>query len=377
MSYSIPLIKPYMSESIKKRVLDVLDSGYLTEGPVTKELENVFAKYIGVKHAIAATSCTTGLEMAVRALGIGYGNGGSSDDEVIVPDYTYPATATAIAIAGATPVIVDVEKDTQLISREAVEKAITKNTRAIMPVSIFGNPLDYSWLNELKEKHNLYIIEDAACSIGAEWNGKKVGTFADISVFSLHPRKFITTGEGGMITTNNDELAAWMNSYKHFGIGDTEACREGIQFVRTGTNYKLSNVQAAIGLGQMEVISELFNERQRLAKRYFELLQGIKSVTLPAITENGIHSWQTFYVCVDKRDSIMQSMRSQGIEVQIGTYSLHKHSAFTEKPYVLCEDFAGSTYCFESTLALPMYHGMSEDEQASVVDMLRKEVASE
>ena len=249
----IPLIKPYIDENIKKKVLEVLDSGYLTEGPVTKEFENSVRNYTGSKYAIAVTSCTTGLELALRVLNIREG------DEVIVPDYTYPATATVVSIVGAKAVIVDVNPKSMLIDYDEIEKAITKKTKAIIPVSIFGNPLNYERLNEIKNKYNLYIIEDAACSIGAEYNGKKVGSLADISVFSFHPRKFITTGEGGMITTNNEDWADWMNSYKHFGMGKATE-RQEVEFEIIGTNYKLSNILSAIGLEQMKIINNLLEQ---------------------------------------------------------------------------------------------------------------------
>lgn len=350
-----------MTEAVKARVLDVLDSGYLTEGPVTHEFERVFADYIGTQYAIAVTSCTTGLELALRALDIGPG------DEVIVPDYTYPATASAVAMVGALPVIVDVDPATQLVSRDAVEKAITPRTKALMPVSIFGNPLDYGWLNALKEKHGLFIVEDAACSIGATWNGKKTGTLADISVFSLHPRKFITTGEGGMITTDNAALADWMNSYKHFGMASTQTEREGVCFARMGSNYKLSNVQAAIGLGQMQDVDMLLTERRRLAATYSEHLAEVPGVELATVTQGGEHSWQTYSIRIDNRDDIMRAMRAQGIEVQIGTYSLHMHPAYQAPACRLHGEFAGSRRSFERTLALPMYHGMTWETQEQII----------
>ena len=209
----IPLTKPYITEEVKAGVCEVLDSGYLTEGPVTRALEDAIREFTGCSYAVAVCNCTVGLEMGLRAMGIGPG------DEVIVPDYTYPATASVVEIVGAKIVIVDVDKETMLINYDAMEGAITSRTKAIIPVSIFGNPLDYNRLNKIKEEHSVYILEDAACSIGAEYDGVRVGNLADISVFSLHPRKFITTGEGGVITTNNPQWAKWMNSYKHFGIG--------------------------------------------------------------------------------------------------------------------------------------------------------------
>ncbi|MFA6127009.1 MAG: DegT/DnrJ/EryC1/StrS aminotransferase family protein [Bacteroidales bacterium] len=359
----IPLIKPYITEDIKKRVLDVLDSGYLTEGPVTQEFEKVFASYVNAKHAIAVTSCTTGLEIALRAMGIGQG------DEVIVPDYTYPATASVVTIVGAHCVIVDVDASNMLIDYDAIEKAITPKTKAIIPVSLFGNPLDYDRLNQIKEKHNLYILEDAACSIGAEYKAEKVGIFADITVFSLHPRKFITTGEGGMITTENDAWAEWMNSYKHFGMAINNTSREGIRFDIVGTNYKLTNFQSAIGLGQMEHIDDLLQRRRFLASRYNNQFGHVSGIKLPTVVNDGRHSFQSYCILTPLRDKIMNTLRQQGLEVQIGTYALHMHPAFQNaQSFTHSGDFKGSIASFNHCLTLPLFHDLSETEQDYLIN---------
>ena len=362
----IPLIKPYMTEAINARVAAVLDSGYLTEGPTAHELERIFAAYVGAPYAIATSSCTTGLELALRAVGVGPG------DEVIVADYTYPATASAVAMTGGTPVIVDIEEDTQLISRSAVEAALSPRTRAICPVSLFGNPLDYHWLNKLKKNREIYIIEDAACSIGAAWNDAKVGSFADISVFSLHPRKFITTGEGGMITTSNGLWAEWMNSFKHFGMSDGSAARKSIRFERMGSNYKLSDIQAAVGLGQMQDIDMLLTERRAQAALYNDMFASLPGVGLPTVSERGEHSWQTYSIRLDRRDEIMQKMHAKSIEVQIGTYALHHHPAYQSPACRLCGTFPHSEAAFARTLALPMYHGMTQETQEKVFLSLKE-----
>ena len=365
----IPLIKPYITQEVKDKVCEVLDSGYLTEGPVTKQFEEAFRSYIGCKHAIAVTSCTTGLEMALRVLGIGPG------DEVIVPDYTYPATADVVAIVGARIVIVDVSKDTMLIDYNRIEDAITEKTKAIIPVSGFGNPLDYDRLSEIREKFGVYIVEDAACSIGAEFKGVKVGNQADISVFSLHPRKFITTGEGGLITTNNREWADWMLSYKHFGMGVNDS-RLSTDFDRIGTNYKLSNILAAVGLVQMKHIGELLNRRLELVQKYMDLLEGQENIIIPKTTGQGKHSRQSFCIYVDNRDAVMKKMRETGIEVQIGTYSLHMHPAFAPSEFCRVDgDMSGSRYAFEHCLALPLYHELTFDEQKYIVEHLFKLLA--
>lgn len=361
----IPLIKPFINDEVRKKVIEVLDSGYLTEGPVTREFETLFRNFIGCRHAIAVTSCTTGLETALRALNIGPG------DEVIVPDYTYPATASVVPIVGATAVIVDSRKSDMLIDYDEIEKAITPRTKAIIPVSGFGNPLDCDRLDDIKKRSNIKIIEDSACAIGAEYKGRKVGTIADISVFSLHPRKFITTGEGGVITTENSAWADWMESYKHFGMGKV-AEREQIVFERIGTNYKMSNIQAAVGVIQMHHIDELLAKRLELSERYISLLKNVPGVEIPATTAGGVHSRQSFCIYVPKRDEILKKMRAIGIEVQIGTYSLHMHPAFNNNPLVRIHGkMTGSCYAYEHCLALPLYNELSFESQDRVVETLR------
>jgi len=360
----IPLIKPYITEEVKEKVSEVLDSGYLTEGAATKELENSFKDYIGCKYALAACNCTVGLEMALRAMGVGPG------DEVIVPDYTYPATASVVEIVGARIVLVDVDPQTMLIDYDFLESAITDKTRAVIPVSIFGNPLDYERLTRIKEKYNIFIVEDAACSIGAEFGGTKVGNLADISVFSLHPRKFITTGEGGIVTTNNDKWAELMDSYKHFGMSGDQS-RAGTQFERIGTNYKLSNIQAAVGIVQMKYIEELLSRRWLLASNYMNLLSKHSGIDFQKVNPHGIHSYQSFCVFIDNRDTVMERMRDQGIEVQIGTYSLHMHKAFNENRNChITGDMSKSRHVFDHCLTLPLYHELSIEEQEMIVQIL-------
>jgi dTDP-4-amino-4,6-dideoxygalactose transaminase len=364
---TIPLIKPVITAALKERVCAVLDSGYLTEGPVTRAFEKAVAEYTGAAHALAVTSCTTGLELALRAIGVGPG------DEIVVPDYTYPATANVVMLLGATCVIVDVDPQTMLMDFAALEAALTPRTKAVMPVSLFGNPVDADRLAALKTRHGFFTVEDAACSLGAEFRGKRVGALADLTVFSFHPRKFITTGEGGMVLTNNAGWAAWMNSYKHFGMGQS-ATREGTSFVRVGTNYKLSNVLAAIGLAQMDMADELLAERRALAARYDALLASVPGVVLPRTTPGGTHSYQSYIIFVPERDRVLKSMRGKGVEVQIGTYALHMHEAFAQGP--LCRmagDMAGSRFAYENALALPLYHGMTSEEQEYVVSMLAEE----
>jgi perosamine synthetase len=362
----IPLIKPYITQEVKDKVCEVLDSGYLTEGSVTREFEESLKAYIGCRHALAVSNCTVGLEMALRVLGVGPG------DEVIVPDYTYPATASVAAIVGAKIVIVDVDPETMLIDYDAMEKEITAQTKAVIPVSIFGNPLDYDRLNTIKEKYGIYVIEDAACSIGAQYDGVSAGNLADISVFSFHPRKFITTGEGGLIATNNTKWAEWMESYKLFGMS-SHGARSGIHFERIGTNYKLSDIQAAVGLIQMRHIESLLSKREQLAQNYYRLFNDAPEVGFPKVTPKGKHSWQSCCIFVEDLDRVIRNLRKGNVEAQIGTYSLHMHKGFNNNAFCrIVGKMTGSRYAFEHCLTLPLYHDMTDDEQKYVVTKLIK-----
>jgi dTDP-4-amino-4,6-dideoxygalactose transaminase len=275
-----------------------------------------------------------------------------------------------VAIVGADIVIVDVDPKTMLVDYDALESAITPRTKAIIPVSLFGNPLDYERLRGIKEKHGVYIIEDAACSIGAECKGIKVGNLADISVFSLHPRKFITTGEGGIITSNNSEWIEWMRSYKHFGM-EAQESRTVTSFSRIGTNYKLSDIQAAVGLVQMRHIKPLLDQRLQLSRNYLDLLARQEHVIIPETTAHGKHSRQSFCVFVKNRDEVMHQMRETGIEVQIGTYALHMHKAFNaNKNCHIAGDMSNSRYVFDHCLTLPLYDAMTAADQEYVVSQL-------
>jgi dTDP-4-amino-4,6-dideoxygalactose transaminase len=365
-AFAVPLIKPYVTPEVKAKVCEVLDSGFLTEGPVTRALEQAFREYVGCRHAFAVTSCTTGLELALRALKIGPG------DEVIVPDFTYPATADVVAIVGATAVLVDVSPETFLIDYAAAERAVTPRTRAILAVSEFGNPLDHDRLAALKKKHGLRLIEDAACSLGSDYRGVRTGNWADISVFSLHPRKFITTGEGGIVTTNNPTWAEWIDAYKHFGITGKDATGKP-SFEHVGTNYKLSDILSAVGVVQMGQIHELLADRRAVAQHYLHLLRGEPRVTLPTTTADGGHSWQSFCVRVGQRDAVLERVRARGIEVQFGAFALHAQPAFRPGPHCRWDGtLYGSRQAFDEALALPLYHGMSAPTQEHVVAALRE-----
>jgi len=232
--------------------------------------------------------------------------------------------------------------------------------------------LDWERLRKIRELYGLYIVEDAACAIGAEYDGEKVGNLADISVFSLHPRKFITTGEGGLITTNNSEWSDWMLSYKHFGMG-VQYSRLSTSFDRIGTNYKLSNIQAAVGLVQMRHIHELLEKRRQIAQNYYEELRDLPGITIPDTTQHGKHSYQSCCVLAQDRDKVINHLAEKGIQSQIGTFALHMHKGFNENPNCHIQGrMSGSRYAFDHCLTLPMYYEMTDEEQKYVIEQLKE-----
>jgi perosamine synthetase len=362
----IKLIEPVIGKEEIRNVGKVLRSGWLTEGPRTQELEERIKQYVGVNYAVAATSCTTAIELALRALQVGPG------DEVIVPDFTHPATGNMVRWVGATPVLVDVDLCSYNIDFKEVEKAITKKTRCILPVSWGGNPLEIKPLEEIKEKRGLRIVEDAACSLGAEYDGKKTGTTADLTCLSFHPRKIITTGEGGMVVTDDPVYAGRISRLKKFGMETTDG---EITFTGDGTNYKLSDVLAAIGLAQMDKIDVIIKRRIELAKYYTDLLAKVDSVRPPEEKKNAKHTYQTYAIYIEKegtRDKIIENLRKRNIETQIGTYALHLQPSYRQAKKV--GELERTEKLYRNLLTLPMCQSMTKADQEYVVSELQKSI---
>jgi dTDP-4-amino-4,6-dideoxygalactose transaminase len=365
----IPLIEPVVGEEELANVEAVLDSGYMTQGPYAEEMEETFVSMVGTEHAITATSCTTGMELALEAAGIGDG------DEVIAPDFTHPATGNVVERVGASPVLVDVDRQTYNIDADEVAAAVTEDTAAILPVAWGGQPLDHEPLQEIADEHDLAIIEDAACSAKASFDGQPVGSQFDASVFSFHPRKVLTTGEGGMITTDDDALAREIRLIKNFGT-DPMGDRHGF-FKPDATNYRFSDILAAVGVAQLEKADEIIGRRREIASRYDELLANIDGVTTPAVIDGGRHNYQCYCVYIeaggdDLRDELIAAMADKEIETQIGTYALHNTDAFGDaKQHGSLENSAALQ---DNLLTLPVAHSMTEAQQDRVVDTLETEI---
>lgn len=365
MSDKLSLIEPVVGEEELENVASVLDSGYMTQGPYSDEFEERFRELVGADHAVTATSCTTGLELALEVFGVGEG------DEVLIPDFTHPATGNAVVRVGAEPVLVDCSLKTYNVDPDEVRKGVGENTAALLPVSWGGQPLNPEPLREVAEEHGIPIVEDAACSVGSSFEGDMVGSQFDASVFSFHPRKVLATGEGGMVTLDDEERMREMRSIKNFGIDQGEG---GSGFVRAdATNYRLSDVLACIGVAQMRKLDEIVERRKEIAGLYTELLEEVEGVRAPKEVDGGRHNYQSYCVYVETggervRDDLIQGFADVDIEAQIGTYALHDTEAFGNVERI--GSLSNSLRLQNNLLTLPVAHSMSEDDQYRVVETL-------
>jgi len=342
----------------------LLDTGFLVQGRYVKQFEREIANYLGAKHAIAVSSGTAALHLSLAALGIG------PKDEVIVPAYTFPATVNVVELVGAKPILVDVEMDTYNIKVADIERAISQNTKAIIPVHLFGNPADIKSIMEIAGKYNLWVIEDAAGALGSTYKGGKCGTFGIVGCFSFHPRKIITTGEGGMIVTNDDNLAERLRELRNHGMKTMNSYND---FFMPGFNYRMSEIEAIFGLTQFSKIQEIIDERQKLAKLYTEFLEDIPEITFQKVLRNCMSVWQAFVIRFRDRIiyDILNTLNKAGVEVSVGTYAIHLLKFYREKYGFQPLDYPHATKLYFTNLAIPFYNGITLDEMKNVVNMLR------
>jgi dTDP-4-amino-4,6-dideoxygalactose transaminase len=361
----IPLARPSVGEDELMAIRKVLESGMLTEGNVTAEFEKAFAGYLNMRNAIATSSCTTALDLALLALDIKKG------DEVLVPDFTYPATGNVVFHVGAKPVLVDVDARTFNIDPDKMEKAIDSRTKAIIPAHLFGQSADMTSIMEIAEKHGLYVVEDAACGIGVTHRRRRIGSFGNASCFSFSPRKILTTGEGGMLVTNDDDLAERVRVEKNHGIKKLIGNKPS--FMTPGHNFKLNDIASAIGLVQLKKVPALIEERVRLAKKYGDLLCTTKNIVTPYVASGNNHTYQTYCTTItkgDMRNRLMDELAVKGIETQIGTYALHLQPLYSKNTKSVGTKLTASEAAYHNTLALPMYNGLTAEQQEYVCENL-------
>jgi dTDP-4-amino-4,6-dideoxygalactose transaminase len=323
----------------------------LTMGPKVEEFEAGVARACEVEHALVVSSGTAALHLAVLAFGLEPG------DEVLVPAYTFPATANVVALAGLRPVLVDVDPETMNLDPSRLE--VGKRTKLLLGVHLFGRPL------RLHELPDVPLLEDAAGALGARYRGRACGSLGVAGCLSFHPRKIVTTGEGGAVTTNDDAFAAEVRLLRNHGWRSVVPADMPVP----GLNYRLSDILCAVGIPQLARLDELLAARTRIAEGYSERLAHLP-VLLPAADAGDVHGWQAYVIQVDDRDRILAGLRSQGIEAQIGTYSLPLLAAYRDQG-----EFPGARRVFERALALPFHTRLTEDELDRVAGALDKLVS--
>jgi perosamine synthetase len=375
----IPISKPWMGEEEANAARRPILSGWVIQGPEVAAFESEFARYTGAPHACAVSSGTASLHLALMALGIGPG------DEVITVSHSFIATANVVRYCGAVPVFVDIEPGTFNMNPALIEAAITERTRAILCVHQIGMPCDLAAILKIARAHALPVVEDAACAIGSEilWNGtwEKIGRpHADIACFSFHPRKLVSTGDGGMITTANSTYDQHVRLHRQHGMSVPGAARHGAKEVIfesypvLGYNYRLSDIQAAVGREQLKRLPAMIERRRYQAARYRELLRG---VTLPVEPEWARSNWQSYCVRlpdgIDQR-AVMQSMLDAGVSTKRGVMCAHTEPAYRDGPWSQA-DLPESERALNRCLLLPMFHQMTDQDQDCVVQALAAALA--
>ena len=361
-SSMIKLSKPYITEDCINGVIEVLRSGNLVQGENVLKLEEKIKSYLNVKFAVTVSNGTAALHLSLLALGI------SPGDEVIVPALTFPATANVVECVGAKTILVDINLDDFCINTSLIEAAITSKTKAIMPVHEFGQAAKMDKIVEIAKKHNLKVIEDAACALGTEFHNQKVGTFGDVGCFSLHPRKAITSGEGGIIVTNNDDVARSLRVLRNHGIENIEG---KIDFVEAGYNYRLTDFQAALCLPQIDLLEHIITDRVRQANIYNDKLKNNKNITTPSVFSDRRMVYQTYHILLDNkidRNSVITQLKERDIETNYGAYALSILSYYSKKYGYKPNDFPNALYAYKQGLALPMGMQLQQGDLEKVID---------
>ncbi len=385
MPTPIPIAKVDIGSAEREAVLAVLESGWLVQGPKVAEFEKKIAELCGVPHAVAVTSGTTALYCALKALGVGPG------DEVIVPAFTWVATANAVEICGAKAVFCDIDLATFNVTPEVVANCITSRTVGIVPVHKFGLLADMTGIMAVAERHGLWVMEDAACALGGERDGIRPGQLSQAACFSFHPRKSITTGEGGMIVTTNSELAAQCQALRNHGASVTSAQRHGsknaflvTEFDQVALNFRLTDLQAALGIAQLSHFDQILSERRRCANAYGSLLAKYDWLRLPHIPGGCVHPYQSYVALYapetptlenlprleEERNTLLATLETMGIATRQGTHAPVRLPVYQETRNIRPEEFPNAWMAHGLSIALPLYSGLAEADLQRVADAL-------
>lgn len=372
----IQISLPSTGEDEWQAVREPLMSGWLTQGPKVAAFEKAFAERHRVSHALATTSCTTALHLILVGLGIQPG------DEVIVPAFTWVATANVVVYCGATPIFVDVDRATNNIDPQDLARRVTQRTKAVIAVHLFGLCADMDALRDAVPPH-IPIIEDAACAAGASYKGVAAGGLGFAAAFSFHPRKSITTGEGGMVTSNDDAFAETANMLRNHGASISEEQRHRgprpyllPEFNLLGFNYRMTDLQGAVGLVQLGKLDAFIDERNRWAEHYRSALADLEWLRMPMVPNASSHAWQAFVTYVDprsaprSRNAIMEHLKSLGIATRPGTHAVHMLGYYRDRLGIIPDDFPGARDCDANTMAIPLHNRMTAEHYDRVVEAL-------
>ena len=375
--FQIPFFRPTIGEAEINSVVETLRSGWLTTGPKTKRFEQEFAKSVGAEFAIAVNSCTAALHLALEAVGVG------RDDEVIVPTLTFASTGEVVMHLGAKPVLVDVCADTLCIDPDQVERLITPKTKAIMPVHYGGHPADMDEIHAIARKHGIHVIEDAAHAIPTEYGGRRVGTISDLTCFSFYANKTMTTGEGGMVTTNDQELADRVRLMSLHGISKDAWKRfsaEGswyYEILAPGYKYNMTDINAALGLNQLERSGEFHQRRSAIVQAYDAGLADVEEIKLPAVRPDVVHAWHLYVIQVDierlsiNRNDFIKALNGAGIGTSVHYLPLHMHPLYRDRFGYQPSDLPVAQSAFDRIISLPVYPTMTESEVDYVISTVR------
>lgn len=360
----IPMSSPDITEDDVKAVTEVVRSGRLALGPKTEEFERLIAEYVGARHAVAVSSGTAALHLIVKAMGIGPG------DEVLVPSFTFVSSANAILYEGASPVFVDIEPDTYNLDPKDLELKITPRTKAIMVVDVFGHPAEWDEILRIAEKYNLKVIDDSCEALGAEYKGRKIGQFGGAAAFAFYPNKQITTGEGGMIVTDDPETARVCRSLSNQGRGEMGAW---LEHERLGYNYRITEMSAALGISQIRRIDEILAKRERVAEMYTDRLSPLELMRPPVVRSNVRKSWFVYTITLSdglNRDQVMQAMMKEGVPTRGYFSPIHLQSYIREGLGTSEGKLPVTESIAPRIVALPFHGNLSEAEVKRVVEVL-------
>jgi perosamine synthetase len=368
--------KPFISEDEVNEIVDTVRSGWISMGPKTIRFENNFSEYIGVDKSVAVSSWTAAGHLTLEAFGI------KPEDEVIVPTMTFPATAEIVCYFGAKPVIVDVDEDTLNISLDAVEKAITPKTKVIIPVHYAGQPCDLDEIHDIANKHGIRVLEDAAHALPADYKGKRIGTISDVTCFSFYATKTLSTGEGGMICTNNEEIAERCKIMRLHGINRdawkryTESGSWYYEVVAPGYKYNFTDLQASLGLPQLKKVDAMWDSRKKIAARYTEALKDLDTIQLHTIKPDRDSSWHLFPIrlhldrLTKNRAQLINELRENNVGVGVHFMPVHQHLYYSETFNISDDDYPVASAAFPRLMSLPIYPGMTDENIDRVINVL-------